>query len=211
MKKLLHTVLILVSLSATAQVGINTETPDANSAIDINGKTIIRDVPNDYSSTDILVLGADNVVSKGKQPVVLAFPGMQVPACQTTSVGSTGSFSVTINSLSYTVNWEILEKNVGSGVGYNNGTYVLADYPITAQSLVVDYTFSPALPFTPDGVMFTAYNNSSFPDSFSFSYSDFTTTDLTVRISRTDISSADGSENCWLSSLNRFNMMIFKN
>lgn len=181
----------------------------------MNGKVIIRDIPEDSINNNFLVVGENNIISTSHQPSIIAFQGMAIPSCQLNNENDTGSFSITIHNDTYNVNWEILEKNTGSGyttVGVITTTRV-AIHPVIAQSLVVDYEFSPDLPFDPDGIFFTVYNNTTYPDSFSLSYSTLTQNSTTIRISRTDISSSDEDEDedCWLSALNKFNMVLFHN
>lgn len=218
-------IFLSINLYCYSQVGINTETPDSTVVLDVNGKTILRDVPDDITSTDVLVLDENKVVSKTKRPALIAFKGMHIPSCYYNSEGSSGTFNVNINDESYSVSWKIVSKQMGSTAqtiqdryrngGNSNGSvttnYTAPSYPIIAQSLVVEYSFSPAMPLNPDGIMLTTYNASSYPDSFSLSYSILTQSGVTLRISRTDISSADENELCWFSDLNAFNMILFKN
>lgn len=78
-----------------------------------------------------------------------------------------------------------------------------------SQKLVVEYNFSPSLPFSPSMVFITPYNNSSYPDTFDINYTIATNSKLRVNITRVDITSTDDWYNCWAGSF-YFDLIIFK-
>lgn len=129
-------------------------------------------------------------------PNIAEFQTMEIPICNNYSVGSTGSFSVDIRDTSTTVSWEILAQQTTAGaVATISGNTVLLA-PARPERLQVRYDFSPALPFTPSGLVFSANNSSAFPDTFSLNYAAKSATSFTMNITRTDII-GDQSSNCW--------------
>lgn len=98
MKKKL-TLLVLFFVSAIspllAQVGINTENPLAS--LDINGDLKVRTVAVDNTSTDILVLGADNAVHRNT--TFMSSYGARP------FVGATGGTTITLLSLTLLGGW----------------------------------------------------------------------------------------------------------
>ena len=98
--------------------------------------------------------------------------------------------------MSTTIDWEILQRITDIGqVTTAAGTSVLIA-PYTPTRLQVRYDFNPALPFTPEGIIFSANNNSSFPDTFSINYASKSSTSITANITRTD-TFGDTSAACW--------------
>jgi len=133
-------------------------------------------------------------------PQIASFQGIKIPMCDSVNVGSTGSFSITINGVSTTVNWEVLVQNTAVGttkVDVDGDEVLLAPY--NPERLQVRYDFSPALPFIPKSLIFTANNNSSYPDTFSLNYASKSASSIKVNITRTDIFGDDGgvSYKCW--------------
>lgn len=133
-------------------------------------------------------------------PNIASVQGMSIPICNNISVGSTGSFSVNVKGIPTNVSWEVLNKQTKSGsvsvtdTGGTTRTVALA--PITAERLQVRYTFNPQLPFNPLGIIFNAYNDSGFPDTFVLNYAASTQNSITVNIARADLF-ASSTSNCW--------------
>jgi len=142
-------------------------------------------------------------------PNIATITGMEIPICGINIVGNTGNFNINIKGVSTTVSWEILflQDNTGSFATVGGQQVLLA--PFLAERLQVRYDFSPALPFTPEGMFFTGNNNSSFPDTFSINYASKSVNSLTVNVTRTD--SLDGSlAKCWEGQF-FFDMVIMAN
>lgn len=129
-------------------------------------------------------------------PLIISFSGMQIPICNTVSVGSTGSFSIDIKGVTTSVGWEVLARQTTIGTVVNVGGVDVLAAPHNPERLQVRYDFTPALPFTPSGFIFSANNNSSFPDTFSLNYASKSATSLTMNITRTD-TFGNTSSNCW--------------
>ncbi|WP_147437272.1 hypothetical protein [Ulvibacter antarcticus] len=129
-------------------------------------------------------------------PLIVSFSGMEIPMCDVVSVGSTGTFSVTIKGVPTTVNWQVLARQTTAGTVISGGGIDVLAAPLRPERLQVRYDFSPPLPFTPLGFIFSANNNSSFPDTFSLNYAAKSATSLTMNITRTDVF-GDQSANCW--------------
>ena len=132
-------------------------------------------------------------------PLVASFQGMEIPICDNVNVGTTGNFNITVKGVATTVNWEVLVQNTAIGTTANiSGNEVLLA-PFNAERLQVRYDFTPALPFAPQGLIFTANNTSSFPDTFSLNYGAKSATSITMNITRTDKfgDHVGGSVNCW--------------
>lgn len=133
-------------------------------------------------------------------PNMASVQGMEIPICNNYSSGSTGSFNVTIKGVPTTVNWTIQNKQIKSGTatvtdtGGTTRTVALA--PITAERLQVKYDFSPQLPFNPLGIIFNAYNDSGYPDTFIINYAASSQSSITVNIARGDLF-ASTTSNCW--------------
>jgi|GEM_PF-3871823 len=220
--KIFFLVSFLISYTINAQVGIGTTNPQAT--LDVNGNLRIEQVDQDLSSNKILVLGDNNELKQGKSARFYALSNFVIPICQNYNENDTGSFTTTANGTSYTVNWEIIVKDVGSvsnsqtvvtSVSNNSGnvsstssTIEIPNYPLKAQRLQVKYQFTPHLPFNPNGFNLTAYNNSNYPDTFSLNYTAADETEITVNITRTDQTSADENKNCWAGQF-YFDMMIY--
>lgn len=129
-------------------------------------------------------------------PQILSVQTFHIPICNTNVIGSTGSFVVNVRSVPTTVSWTILDRQTTAGAVVNvGGTDVLAA-PYRPERLQVRYDFSPVLPFTPEGLIFSANNNSSFPDTFSLNYASKSAASITMNITRTDIY-GDQTANCW--------------
>jgi hypothetical protein len=137
----------------------------------------------------------------GDIPNIASIQGMTIPICNNVSEGSTGSFTVNVKGVSTNVSWEVLDKLTKSGtatvkdIGGTNRTVALS--PINAERLQVRYTFNPPLPFTPLGIIFNAYNDSGFPDTFVLNYAASSQNLITVNIARADLFASDTSD-CWL-------------
>ncbi|MFC4817545.1 hypothetical protein [Flavobacterium sp. GCM10023249] len=136
----------------------------------------------------------------GDIPNIASIQGMTIPICNSISVGSTGSFTVNVKGVSTNVAWEVLNKQTKSGsatVTDNGGTTrTVALAPITAERIQVSYTFTPQLPFNPLGIIFNAYNDSGYPDTFVLNYAASAQNSITVNIARADLF-ASSTSNCW--------------
>ena len=202
MKKITKRLIILIQffcLPTFSQVGIGTNAPTAT--LDINGNLAIRSVASNTTNTSGLTIGADNKVYKTVLPVILAFQRMQIPPCNSISVGSSGSYTQVAAGVTYTVTWNVLVKDTGTAANLANNE--------KAQKLQVRYNFSPALPFTPTALFMTANSEvASDGNTFSLNYASVTSTSLTVNITRTEMNSAESiSSNCWAASY-FFDLMI---
>jgi hypothetical protein len=133
-------------------------------------------------------------------PNIASVQGMTIPICNTVSVGNTGTFTTNVKGVTTSVTWEVLNKQTKSGsatVTDSGGiTRTVALAPITAERLQVRYTFTPQLPFNPLGIIFNAYNDSGFPDTFILNYAASTQNSITVNIARADLF-ASSTSNCW--------------
>ncbi|WP_299888036.1 hypothetical protein [uncultured Lacinutrix sp.] len=160
---------------------------DGNQAV---GKVLISDANGNAKWTTL----STDVISD--VPSIATVNGMEIPICNTNSVGSTGSFNLTIKGVPTTVSWEILDlqDNIGSTATISGQEVLLA--PFHPERLQVRYDFAPALPFNPEGMIFSANNNSSYPDTFSLNYANKSAASITMNITRTD-SLGDTSASCW--------------
>ena len=177
---------ILIGTAAPAAVRIVDGNQAAGSVLtsDVNGNASWQPLTNS-SISDI--------------PLLASFQGMEIPICDNVGVGSTGNFNITVKGVATTVNWEVLVQNTAIGTTANiSGNEVLLA-PFNAERLQVRYDFTPALPFTPSGLIFTANNTSSFPDTFSLNYAAKSASSITMNITRTDKfgDHVGGSVNCW--------------
>ncbi|MET0759915.1 MAG: hypothetical protein ABWZ56_05815 [Flavobacterium sp.] len=128
-------------------------------------------------------------------PIMASIEGLEIPICNDETVGSTGSFSVTVKGVPTTVSWEVLARQIKSGsVVISGSTVALA--AINAERLQVRYNFSPQLPFSPQAIIFSANNSSGFPDTFVLNYAAKSQTSITINIARTDLFASQTS-NCW--------------
>jgi len=164
---------------------------DGNEAV---GKTLVSDANGNASWQQLTSVNISNL------PQITSFQGMKIPICDSVNVSSTGSFSITINGVSTTVNWEVLVQNTAAGttkVDVDGDEVLIAPY--NPERLQVRYDFSPALPFTPQSLIFTANNSSSYPDTFSLNYASKSASSIKVNITRTDVFGDDGgvSYKCW--------------
>lgn len=140
-------------------------------------------------------------------PLIAAFGGMQIPICNDIIEGSTGSFQIPIKGIQTTVSWNIIKRetsensmvNAISNIDFDPGnrnpyrapslipttTPVLKAY-LDAERLQVQYNFNPPLPFEPRGFIFSANNNSNFPDTFTLNYARKSQSSVTINITRND-------------------------
>jgi len=172
---------------------ISTSAPAALRLVDGNeglGKVLVSDANGNATWQ---ILSNSNI---SDIPNIAEFQTMEIPICNNNSVGSTGSFLVNIRGISTTVSWEILaqQTTVGAVATISGNTVLLG--PARPERLQVRYDFSPALPFTPSGLIFSANNTSAFPDTFSLNYAAKSATSITMNITRTDII-GNQSSNCW--------------
>jgi len=174
----------------------------------LTGANLLRIVDGNEAAGKILVSDANGNAtwqqltnsSISNLPQMASFQGMRIPVCGSVNVGSTGSFGVTINGVLTTVNWEVLVQNTAVGttkVDVDGDELLLAPY--NPERLQVRYDFSPVLPFTPQSLIFTANNNSSYPDTFSLNYASKSASSIKVNITRTDVFGDDGGVlyKCW--------------
>lgn len=92
---LLMIVLVSTINPLVAQVGINTENPQAS--LDVNGDLKVRTIPINNTSTDLLVLGADN--SLNRNTTFLS------SYANRSFVGATGGATITLLSVSLLSGW----------------------------------------------------------------------------------------------------------
>ena len=179
------------------QVGINTTAPQAT--LDVNGDVIIRDVPFDTSDDILTISETDNVVTKFNFKGFDLFNTMIIPPCSVNSVGSTGTFTRVARGVTYTINWEVIERNLGSAANLSSNE--------TASRMKIKYTFSPALPLNPQIAFITPFNASNYPDAFLASYTSLDSTTITAQIVRADMNSYDGGV-CWAGRF-YFDLILF--
>lgn len=183
------------------RVGINTVSP--NATLDINGNLKIRNLPTNNANSDFLTIDdtGNKIVTKKTSIPFFVVNTIPIPICSLVSIGSTGSSSITILGTTYTINWTVMGKSVGTGANNTSDE--------ESQKLIVEYNFSPSLPFSPSMVFITPYNNSAYPDTFDINYTIATNNKLRANITRVDISSTDDWYNCWAGSF-YFDLILFK-
>jgi len=129
-------------------------------------------------------------------PNIATIDTMEIPICDSNSVGSTGTFNTTIKGVATTVTWEILQQQTTAGqIATISGQDVLVA-PFLPERLQVRYDFSPNLPFNPNGIIFSANNTSTHPDTFSLNYASKSQASIIMNITRTD-TFGDTSASCW--------------
>ena len=174
-------------------VTITTAAPAAMRIVDGNqstGKVLTSDASGNATWQSITNSSISDI------PIMASIKGMTIPICNSISAGSTGSFSVNIKGVPTTVSWNVLLKQGKSGSTNVSGQQV-ANAEVKAERIQVRYTFSPQLPFNPQGIIFSANNNSGFPDTFVLNYANKSQTAITVNIARTDVYAEQSGANCW--------------
>jgi len=172
---------------------ITTSAPAAMRIVDGNqsvGKVLTSDASGNASWQSLTNSSISDI------PIMASIQGMTIPICNTVSAGSTGSFSVNIKGVPTTVSWDVLLKQGKSGSTLVSGQQV-ANAEVKAERIQVRYTFSPQLPFNPQGIIFSANNNSGFPDTFVLNYANKSQTSITVNIARTDVYAEQSGANFW--------------
>lgn len=174
-------------------ISITTAAPAALRIVDGNqaaGKVLVSDATGNASWQNLTANSITNM------PDLVSIQGMVIPICNSVSNGSTGSYVIPIRGVNTTVTWTILSRQTTAGAVANiSGNNVLLA-PARPERLQVRYDFAPQLPFNPKGFIFSAYNNSSFPDTFSLNYAAKSQSSVTMNITRTDII-GDQSASCW--------------
>ena len=174
-------------------INITTSAPAALRIVDGNqatGKVLVSDAIGNATWQNLTASSITNM------PDLVSIQGMVIPICNSVSNGSSGSFSIPIRGVNTTVTWTILSRQTTAGAVVNiSGNNVLTA-PARPERLQVRYDFSPQLPFNPKGFIFSAYNNSSFPDTFGLNYAAKSQSSVTMNITRTDII-GDQSASCW--------------
>lgn len=172
---------------------ITTTAPAAMRIVDGNqglGKALVSDANGNATWQQ---LTASNV----SIPDLVTIQDLDIPICGSTSVGATGIITRSIKGVSTTITWTVLARQTtaSSTVVISGSTVLLA--PAKPEKLQVRYDFSPQLPFNPTGIMYSPYNNSSYPDTFTINYASKSQSSMTVNITRTDVM-GDTSAACWL-------------
>lgn len=175
---------IIISTAAPAAVRI----VDGNQA---DGKVLTSDGNGNATWQPITNTSISDI------PLMASINGMEIPICNNISVGSTGSFNLTIKGVPTTVSWEVLLKQVKSGSTNVSGQEV-ANAEVLAERLQVRYDFSPQLPFNPNGFIFSANNNSGHPDVFVLNYANKSQNSVTINIARVDRFAEQSGASCWL-------------
>ncbi len=161
-----------------------------------NGKLLVSDVNGNASWQDV------NETSIGGSRKTNAISSMTIPVCKTVVIGDSGNFNVLINGSTVVVTWTILARDtfVGQTQDYtvSGTTYNVLKANYRSERLQVRYDFASPLPFFPDGILFTAFNNQDYPDTFNINYALKSRTSITANISRVDKHGDifDGVE-CW--------------
>lgn len=174
-------------------ISIVTAAPPAMRIVDGNqasGKVLTSDASGNASWQSITNSSISDI------PIMASVQGMVIPICNDVSVGSTGSFSVTIKGVPTTVSWEVLGRQQKSGSQLVSGNQ-LARAEVLAERLQVRYNFSPQLPFNPNGFIFSANNNSGFPDVFVLNYANKSQSSVTINIARVERFAEQSGANCW--------------
>lgn len=174
-------------------ISIVTAAPPAMRIVDGNqasGKVLTSDASGNASWQSITNSSISDI------PIMASVQGMVIPICNDVSVGSTGSFSVNIKGVPTTVSWEVLGRQQKSGSQLVSGNQ-LARAEVLAERLQVRYNFSPQLPFNPNGFIFSANNNSGFPDVFVLNYANKSQSSVTINIARVERFAEQSGANCW--------------
>jgi len=174
-------------------ITITTTAPAALRIVDGNqalGKALVSDANGNASWQQ---LTASNV----SVPDLVVVQDLDIPICGSSPVGTTGTMTRMIKGVSTTITWTVLARQTTAGTStvISGNTVLLA--PARPEKLQVRFDFSPQLPFPPTGIMFSPYNNSSFPDTFTINYALKSQSSMTVNITRTDIM-GDNTAICWL-------------
>lgn len=174
-------------------ITITAAAPAALRIVDGNqaaGKALVSDANGNATWQQ---LTASNV----SVPDLVTIQDLDIPVCGSVSVGSTGTLTRNIKGVSTTITWTVLARQTtASSTAVISGNTVLLA-PAKPEKLQVRFDFSPQLPFNPTGIMFSPYNNSSYPDTFTINYASKSQSSMTVNITRTDVM-GDTSAVCWL-------------
>lgn len=174
-------------------ITIVTAAPAAMRIVDGNqssGKVLTSDASGNASWQSITNSSISDI------PTMATVQGMVIPICNSVSVGTTGSFSTTIKGVPTTVSWEVLARQQKSGSQLVSGNQV-AQAEVLAERLQVRYDFSPQLPFSPNGFIFSANNNSGHPDVFVLNYANKSQSSVTINIARVERFAEQSGANCW--------------
>jgi hypothetical protein len=174
---------ILISTAAPAAVRI----VDGNQAV---GKVLTSDAAGNASWQSITNSSVSDI------PLMASLNGLRIPICNSVSVGTTGSFSITVKGVPTTVSWEVLAKQQKS-LSTNVSGQQVANAEVLAERLQVRYNFSPQLPFNPNGFIFSANNSSGYSDVFALNYANKSQSSVTINIARVERFAEQSGANCW--------------
>lgn len=123
--KTTNVIFILFSLTASAQVGINT--PDPKSTLDVNGNTIIREVPDTTTLSGYKILTLNQNSSEVSQidpnllfPTTPAGPGTESTVFSERKISGISLSSTPLFSTWKKVNFVLGDRTVGSPVLFSN-------------------------------------------------------------------------------------------
>lgn len=174
-------------------ITINSAAPAAMRLVDGNqamGKVLMSDASGNATWQQLTNSSIADI------PTIASIQRMIIPICNNISAGSTGSFNITIKGMPTTVTWNVLSKQTKSGSTAVSGLQV-ARAEVLAEKLQVRYDFSPPLPFAPNSFIFSANNDSGFPDVFVLNYANKSQSSVTINIARVDKFAEQSGANCW--------------
>lgn len=173
-------------LTTSGNFGIGTSLPSTKLHIVGSGSPALRIQDGSQGVDKVLTSDAFGNANWQFGSSIVALNGMRIPICNTTTVGSSGSFVVSVLGVSTTVTWTILARDLS-----------VASFPSNTQRLQVRYDFSPMLPFYPNGLSITSIGVSGSPDTFTLNYASKSQSSIIMNINRVDVVGTGSA--CWTS------------
>lgn len=182
-------------------VGIGTVSPTAKLHIEkssfATSDETLRIVDGNQASGKVLT--SDNFGNASWQNLntllMASIKEIPIPICNNVFAGFSGSFNTIINGVNTLISYQVLQKQTASSSSNINGV-MMSNSPVISEKLQIKYDFSPPLPFNPESIIFSANNNTGYPDVFIVNYSNKSQNTITVNIARTDLFSSLDSD-CW--------------
>ncbi len=209
MKKLVFKLLCLTTASVFSQVGINTESPKAT--LDVNGQTIIRDIPNSKSTFKNLGVNENGLIVQNSLPESLnLIKNLYIGHALIPSTNTYCQPDLETND------WKVINKStISSKVVIQKTNTGKQFVSIKPSKMIITYEYKGKQNFNPNSIiLFTPGNNLDYPDTFVINFQNLKTVNgksqLTINIVRVDTMLSEVGTSDWGSNKFSLNILIIE-